>query len=174
MVDLPISFAVGHSKFIEVQYITLGLKPLEEPESGFVLETSLSATFRMFKRLTATVQRLGLNTSVHLPQGGKGLDVKFDFKPPMGIGIELDLGFIVGGGFIFLDPENGSYAGILHIEFRYLPFGSMTAVSLLNEKLPDGTPITSFMLLISIRFPPYPAKPDVLGFHIDGFGFILG
>lgn len=174
VVDLPISFAVGHSKSIEVQYITLGLKPLEEPESGFVLETSLSATFRMFKRLTATVQRLGLNTSVHLPQGGKGLDVKFDFKPPMGIGIELDLGFIVGGGFIFLDPENGSYAGILHIEFRYLPFGSMTAVSLLNEKLPDGTPITSFMLLISIRFPPYPAKPDVLGFHIDGFGFILG
>jgi hypothetical protein len=48
----------------------------------------------------------------------------------------------------------------------------LTVVGLLNEKLPDGTAMISFMLLISIRFPK-PA-PNVLGFTIDGFGFILG
>lgn len=173
-VDLPISVVIGSGVTgLHIQYVTVGLKALEAPKSGMALETSLSANFNLFGAFVATVQRIGLITDIVFPkEDGQGTDLELHFKPPMGIGLQLDLGFLVGGGFVFLDPGNGSYAGILHMEFRGFPFGSLTVVGVLNEKLPDGTEMISFMLLISIRFPK-PA-PNVLGFTIDGFGFILG
>jgi hypothetical protein len=174
IIDLPIAVVIGSGVTgLHVQYITVGLKALQAPASGLALETSLSASFNLFGAFVATVQRIGLITDINFPkEDGKGTDIDLHFKSPMGIGLELDLGFMVGGGFIFLDPDNGSYAGILHVEFRGFPFGSLTVVGLLNERLPDGTKMTSFMLLISYRFPE--PKPNILGFTLDGLGLILG
>jgi Family of unknown function (DUF6603) len=174
-VDLPISVTIG-SKLtgLTIQYITLGLKALETPKSGVELETSLSANFTLFGVFKAVVQRIGVLTELNFPKDdGKDLDIDLRFKPPMGIGLELDLGFMVGGGFIFLDPDNGFYAGILHFEFRALKIGSLTAVGLLNTKLPDGTEIVSLMLIISVKFP-FPYVQLTFGFTLNGVGLILG
>jgi hypothetical protein len=176
-IDLPISITIGsHLTGVTIQYITLGLKALEEPRSGLGLETSLSASFTLFGAFKATVQRMGLLTEFVFPkQDGKGLDINLKFKPPMGIGLELDLGFMVGGGFIFLDPDNGSYAGILYFEVRRpkIDIGSLTVVGLLNTRLPDGTDIVSLMLIISVKWP-FPYVPLSWGFTLNGIGFILG
>ncbi|HVG19262.1 MAG TPA: DUF6603 domain-containing protein, partial [Blastocatellia bacterium] len=173
-VDLPVSVAVGNGVTgLQIQFVTVGLKALPAPKSGVALETSVSASFNLFGAFVATVQRIGVITDINFPEeDGKGTDLQLHFKPPMGIGLQLDLGFMAGGGFIFLDPDNGSYAGILNVEFKSFNFGSITVVGLLNEKLPDGTAMVSFMLLISIRFS-VPVQISN-GFTVDGFGLILG
>jgi hypothetical protein len=122
-VDIPISVVVGSGVTgLQIQFVTVGLKPLAEPKSGLALETSLSATFTMFGAFAATVQRMGIITDIVFPkEDGQDTDLQFHFKPPMGIGLMLDLGFIAGGGFIFLDPDNGSYAGFCTWNFAAFP-----------------------------------------------------
>ena len=168
LIEQPVS--IGKAKALELQYITLGIRaPDPGHPSGLLIETSVSATFRLFTIFRATAQRVGLETYLKFPgESGKKLGVELAFKPPMGLGVQVDLGFIVGGGFIFLDPREGSYAGVLSLEFRALKLGQLTAVGVLNTK-----PSVSLMLLLSLRLPP-PYIQLSSGFTLNGFGVILG
>ena len=45
--------------------------------------------------------------------GPMGLDV--GFKPPAGLGISIKAGPVTGGGYVFFDPDNEQYAGVLQL-----------------------------------------------------------
>ena len=69
--------------------------------------------------LKASVDRLGLTAKFTFPQQGGNVgpaDVTFAFKPPNGVGLSLDAGIVKGGGYLFIDPDRGEYAGALELD----------------------------------------------------------
>lgn len=69
--------------------------------------------------------------------------------PPKGIGLAIDGDVINGGGFLLLDPDQGRYAGILHLELG----GGVVlkAIALLDTKLPGGQPGFSLLAIITVE-----------------------
>ena len=129
---------------ITVDSVYLALRA-EEPAIEAVLATTASVNLGPF---TAGIERVGLRAEFTFPETGGNLgpaNVELDFKPPNGVGLAIDSGVIVGGGFLFFDPENEQYAGILQLEFGETI--SLNAIGLLTTRLPDGRP-GGFSLLV--------------------------
>jgi hypothetical protein len=115
--------------------------------------------------LQASVDRLGLLAKFSFPDGGGNLgpaNLSLDFKPPTGLGLLINAGVVIGGGFLSLDFEKGEYAGAL--ELTVANFLSLKAIGLINTKLPGGQPGFSLLVIITAEFNP--------GFQL-GFGFTL-
>ena len=51
------------------------------------------------------------------------LQLDVGFKPPNGVGLAIDGGGFAGGGYLFLDPGRGEYAGALELDSK----GSFTS-----------------------------------------------
>jgi hypothetical protein len=136
---------------------------------GLALEASLDGGGAIGP-ISASVQRIGAMLDLNFKQGNLGpLDLQFGFKPPTGLGLEIDAGPISGGGFISFDPAAGRYAGILSLSLESI---AITAIGLLDTKLPGGQPGYSFLLIISVEF-------DVgiqlgMGFTLSGVGGLCG
>ena len=93
-----------------------------------------------------------------------------DFKPPTGVGLAIDASVVRGGGFLSFDREKGEYAGALFLEIE----GgiSLTALGLINTKLPGGQPGYSLIVVVTAEgFQPIPLG---FGFMLTGIGGILG
>ena len=92
------------------------------------------------------------------------------FKPPTGVGLAIDAGVVRGGGFLSFDTEKGEYAGALFLE---LEGGiSLTALGLINTKLPGGQPGYSLIVVVTAEgFQPIPLG---FGFMLTGIGGLLG
>jgi hypothetical protein len=120
--------------------------------------------------LHASVQRVGIK--VTFASG----EAKLGFRAPDGIGLSIDAGPVGGGGFLFIDEPKGQYAGALQLKLQTL---SLTAIGLLNTKMPDGSPIPgpgglpgfSLLVIIAVEFPPIQLG---FGFTLNGIGGILG
>jgi hypothetical protein len=110
------------------------------------------------------------------PPGNLGpLELGFGFKPPDGAGMGISAGPITGGGYIFFDPENEQYAGILQLSFKTI---GITAIGLLTTRLPDpaGPPGStkkgfSLLIIITVDLPPIQLG---YGFTLNGVGGLLG
>jgi hypothetical protein len=135
--------------------------------------------------LQAVVEDMGLAAKVRaaVPQvpgepaaGNAGsFDVAVAFKPPAGAGLSVAAGPVTGGGYIFFDPENEQYAGVLQLSFKTI---GLTVIGLLTTRLPDasGDPATfhkgfSLLLLIAFDLPPIQLG---YGFTLNGVGGLLG
>jgi hypothetical protein len=123
--------------------------------------------------IAASVDRIGLKADVEpLPQDQTGnlgsLAIKFGFKLPDGAGLSINAGPVGGGGYIFIDEDKGLYAGILQLKFQMI---GLTAIGLLNTKLPDGSKGFSLLIVITAKFPPIQLG---YGFVLTGAGGILG
>src|SRR5207247_7838145 len=90
------------------------------------------------------------------------------FKPPTGIGLAVSAGPIQGGGFISFDDTNKRYAGIIALEVFSV---KVSAIALIDTKLPDGRPGYSFLIIISVEFFPIQLS---FGFTLNGVGGICG
>ena len=115
--------------------------------------------------LQATVDNVGLNLSFTFPGHGGNLgplDLALGFRPPNGVGLSIDLAVVTGGGFLSIDTDRGRYAGILQLTLA--GFLSVTAIGLIDTKLPDGSDGFSLLILITADFGP--------GIQL-GFGFTL-
>jgi len=135
---------------------------------GLDLEASVSATLSIGP-LVATVERIGAVANLEFTSGNLGpVDLSFDFKPPNGLGLLVDAGPVVGGGFLTFDFENGRYAGILQLQIYSV---SLTAIGLLDTKLPGGKPGFSFLIIITAKFPPIQLG---FGFTLNGAGGLAG
>jgi hypothetical protein len=89
-----------------------------------------------------------------------GLGVVARFKPPLGVGLELELGDAAeGGGFIGHEPETGRYYGFLSLTFGEYGLGALCVV---DTRLP-GDPQWALFASISGTWPGLPL----------GFGFLL-
>jgi hypothetical protein len=115
------------------------------------------------------VDKVGAHLIAKRAASGTGnvgdLDLQFGFKPPDGLGLAVDASVASGGGYIFLDPQKGEYAGVFVIAVD-LPILTMQVniAGILDTKLPDGKPGFSLLFLLVATFDP--------GFEL-GFGFTL-
>ncbi len=119
-----------------------------------------------------SVDKIGLDVPVRFPPDRNGnlgaLDLAFAFRPPTGIGVVVEAGPITGGGFLSIDVPNGRYAGILQLE---TPLVAVTAIGLLDTKLPGGAQGFSFLILVSVELPPIQLG---FGFTLNAVGGMAG
>jgi hypothetical protein len=101
--------------------------------------------------LQAVVQGIGLQLETTFSDGNAGpFDIGLGFKPPNGIGLEVDAGVVQGGGFLSFDSAHGQYAGALQLEIA--DFLSVSAIGLLSTKMPDGTSGFSLLIILTADF----------------------
>jgi Family of unknown function (DUF6603) len=120
--------------------------------------------------LDVAVQRLGISADLAFKRGNLGpVDLQLGFKPPTGLGIQIDAGLAAGGGFISLDPAQGRYAGVLDVTL--VDIIAVKVIAVLDTKLPDGSDGYSFLMIITFEFPPIQLG---LGFTLNGVGGLGG
>jgi len=104
------------------------------------------------------------------PPGNLGnVDLQFGFKPPSGIGVQLDAPIMTGGGYLAHDPQQAQYAGAQDL---LLQGTAVKAFGLIQTQLPGGLPGYSFIAVISAEFLPAIELP--FGFSLDGVGGLIG
>ena len=133
------------------------------------LEISLtgSATVGPF---SVSVDRIGLELIVTFARGNLGpLDFALAFKPPNGLGMELDAGLISGGGYLAIDNAKHRYAGVL--ECSIADVVQVKIIGVLDTVLPDGSNGFSLLLIITTEFPPVQLS---FGFTLNGVGGLGG
>ncbi len=163
-IQIPLNKSLGPVTFLRA-YLGAGFKngtvPLE-------LSAAIAATIGP---IAASVDRLGVTATLSFPPGGGNVGpVQFDigFKPPTGVGLEVNAGPITGGGFISFDPDAGRYAGVLALEVFSV---KVSAIGLIDTRLPDGRPGYSFLIIIAVEFFPIQLG---FGFTLLGVGGICG
>ena len=167
-VNVPVSVSFGP---IALQGITIGLHPNAE---GIVL--AVGATIRgSIGPVTALTDGVGFTLGMTFPDPPTGnlgpIDVGLGFKPPSGIGLSVDAGGVVsGGGFLFHDPVQQLYAGVMQLSLNNAI--TLTAFGLIATRLPDGSP--GYSLLVFITAEDFKAIPLGMGFTLLGIGGMVG
>ncbi|MEU0253800.1 DUF6603 domain-containing protein [Streptomyces sp. NPDC006184] len=147
---------------------------------GAALElTSDGGTPRLALSVSASAGLPGLPLSVHLDRAGIDLPVTFspETRPgldpkqlreliPDGIGTELNVPPISGGGLVRRTPEG--YGGLISVDL-----GVLRVQAVASLRPPDGTAPTSFLVLLAAQFPP-PGIQLGLGFALDAVGGLVG
>jgi hypothetical protein len=98
------------------------------------------------------------------------VNITMEFKPPNGLGVSLDTPVFYGGGYLFFDELKGEYAGAVELSFKGI--FAITAIGIINNKMPDGKPGTSVLFIMSVQFTPGIALG--FGFFLSGLGGIIG
>ena len=91
-------------------------------------------------------------------------------QAPKGVGISVASSMVNGGGYLFRDDETGTYGGALQLSIGKRL--TLTAVGLLNTRLPDGTKAFSLLLIASLEFMP--SIPLFAGIGLRGVGLLGG
>lgn len=124
--------------------------------------------------VAATVDQIGLQLDlVPIPKGQPpgnlgALDLQFHFKPPTGLGLVVDAGAVVGGGYIFFDSDKGQYAGVLELALESI---QIKAIGILTTRMPDGSSGFSFLIIVTTEFTPIQLG---FGFTLNGVGGLAG
>ncbi len=161
---LKVNLPVAASLFgvFTIQYVALELVLADQPKlelrGGFSLELG---------PFTASVDQIGSALALTDWTTTDGIGDLVSFLPPKGIGLALDCGPVKGGGYIFLDPDKGEYAGAL--ELKIFMF-SVKAIALLTTKRPDGSDGWSLLLFIFGQFRVHVA----FGIFWTGLGGMIG
>lgn len=145
-----------------------GLRLRLELTDAIVLTAVTDASINLGPVVLA-FEELGLGIRIGLSPGA---DPPFALavEPPKSIGVRVDAGVVVGGGYLFLDPDNGEYAGVLELSFPALSL-SLKAVGVFTTQLPGGAEGYALLLLVYTEFP---AVQLGYGFTLNGVGGILG
>jgi hypothetical protein len=172
---------VGGAAIELVVPLHLNLGPVEIQTLYFIIEFGTGAPLSLgvaaaikaqIGPFGMAVEKLGFNVPMKFPADRRGnlgpLDLAFAFRPPTGIGVVIDAGPITGGGFLSIDVPNGRYAGILQLG---TPLVSVTAIGLLDTRLPGGASGFSFLILVSVEFPPIQLG---FGFTLNAVGGLAG
>lgn len=166
-IRLPLHLALGP---VEIPYVTLGAE-FKGKEVPLIAATGLSAKIGP---LAAVVEDIGVKAifKAHADSSGNAgpLDVGFGFKPPKGVGLSIDAGVVKGGGYLFLDPDAGEYAGAL--ELTVAGWLSLKAIGLITTKMPDGSNGFSLLVIITAEFGT--GLQLGYGFTLIGVGGLLG
>ena len=120
--------------------------------------------------LNAVITRIGLEADLAFEDGNLGpLDFSLGFKPPNGVGLSIDAQGIKGGGFLAIFPDEGRYEGVMELDFNNM--FALTAIGLINTKLPGGKDGFSLLIIITAEFSPVQLG---FGFTLNGVGGLLG
>jgi hypothetical protein len=119
--------------------------------------------------LSATVDGIGAAAVLAFRQGSLGpVDLALRFLPPRGLGLAMEAGPLQGGGFIGYDEATGRYSGAL--ELRAGTIG-ITALGLLDTRLPGGRPGFAMLAILQGHFPPIQVG---FGLALQGVGGLFG
>jgi hypothetical protein len=122
--------------------------------------------------VTASAEEVGMTADLTFPGDRKGnlgiANLGLKFKPPTGIGIEVDAGPVTGGGFLSLDFDAGRYSGAVELSVYSV---AVKAFGIIETKFPDGHKGFSFIIIISAEFTPIQLG---FGFTLLGVGGIIG
>lgn len=167
---IPIAKSIGP---VTIQHLQLGLVPTTEGDRS---ELALTATVGMAFELgpfRASVDRIGFQTTLDFASKTPNLgfaDLAVGFAPPKGIGLFIEGDVVSGGGFLLLDPDQGRYAGVLHLD---LGGGvALKAIALLDTRLPDGKKGYSFLAIVTVE--GLELFPLGFGFFLSGLGGLIG
>ncbi len=164
-VDLPLHLDLGPIT-IATLYLVGGLG-----NDGLTLEISVALGITLGP-IAGSVDRIGAKALLGFPDHGGNLgraNLSVAFKPPNGLGLEIDAGVVAGGGYISFDPDKGEYAGVLDVSLAEIV--QVKVIGVLDTKLPDGSKGYSLLLIITFDFPPIELG---LGFTLNGVGGIGG
>jgi Family of unknown function (DUF6603) len=147
----------------KLQLITFGIET--EADSFDVLRCELSASFGVsLGPFQGSVDRLGVLVRLeHMLAGNPNVD--FAFKPPSGAGLALDTGVVMGGGYLYFDPDRGEYAGALELKLMQI---GVKAIGILTTKNPIG------WSLLLMMYGQFPAIQLSWGFTLTGVGGLIG
>ncbi len=157
--------------FFKLDSIDLVIKP-EVPDGMSAALELYGAQFNLGKAISFTIDGLGLKTTfIEADSGNSGdigpFDVNFDITGPKGIGVSIDAGAVKGTGYLYIDDSE--YRGLVQLEISGK--FTITAIAILNTKMPDGSKGNSFITIISITGLNIQLG---MGFVLDGLGGILG
>ncbi len=167
-IALPIHQKLG---ILEINTIYLALKILSDGK----LSTEVSASFTgVIGPLSVVVEQIGVQVDLKFNDSTEAdfgfFDLDFGFKPPNGLGLSINAGAVIGGGYLFFDFEKEEYAGAL--ELTIAGFISAKAIGLITTKMPDGSKGFSMLIIITAEFnPPFQLG---YGFTLMGVGGLLG
>jgi hypothetical protein len=156
LLTIPVALTLGP---LQVRGVTLGLTPSSDenqPPLTFEMSATIVVTLGCF---VLTVDRLGLtldtsNTDLQLTSKGVGLAIQSDFAS--------------GGGYLFFDHTNSTYAGVFDITIT--DAFTFKAVGLLTTKL-NGQKVFSLLLIISATGLQITLPYD---FILSGLGLLIG
>jgi hypothetical protein len=158
-IQLPVHIALGP---VELNALTLQVG-IDGNRFPIGLATDIKANLGP---LVAVIEQIGAAIELSFPASGRGdigpLDLDFKFKPPRGAGLSVNAGVVVGGGYLFLDPDRGEYAGALELTFSGIV--ALKAIGIITTKMPDGSDGFSLLIIITVEFGA--------GIQL-GFGFTL-
>lgn len=179
--DLGVGFSTGEGLFftgsagLEIQLpLHVDLGPVQISAltisaglSGGAIPVGLKTNIKAaLGPMQGVVEQIGVGADISFPADKKGnagpIDFKLRFLPPKGVGLSLDLAVIKGGGYLFIDPDRGEYAGAL--ELVLADTIGIQAIGLITTKLPDGSDGFSLLIMMSVDFGA--------GFQL-GYGFTL-
>ena len=164
-IDLPMHLDLGPVT-IQTIYVIGGLQG-----GGLALELAAALGVTLGP-IQGSVDKVGLSGTLSFPQGGGNLgpaDLKLGFKPPNGLGLEIDAGPASGGGYISFDPAHGQYAGVLQVSI--LDVVQVEVIGVIDTIMPDGSSGFSFILIITFELPPIQLG---FGFTLNGVGGLGG
>lgn len=158
-IQLPLHVDIGPLE-ISALTITVGLDGDKVPIG---LRADLQA---MLGPMQAVVEQIGIGADLRFPPDKNGnagpVDFTLRFLPPRGVGLSLDLAVIKGGGYLSIDADRGEYAGALELVLADMI--GISAIGLINTKMPDGSDGFSLLIMMSVDFGS--------GFQL-GYGFTL-
>lgn len=165
----------GFEVTLPVHLSLFGVIDIESVSLGLSLGTSglklgIGGTINVhIGPVAAAIEKMGIQAALDFKTGNLGpANLSLGFKPPTGIGIVIEAGPVTGGGFISFDFDNQRYAGVLQLKLYTI---GITAIGLLDTKLPDGKSGFSFLIIISVEFTPIQIG---FGFTLNGVGGLAG
>jgi hypothetical protein len=166
-IKLPLHIQLGP---VDIQGLAVEAKPVDRGMQ-FMVGASVSG---VLGPIEAAIDGAGLILTVDFvdpPNGNLGpIDLAFGFKPPNGVGLAIDAGVVVGGGYLYIDTDRGQYAGAL--ELVVAEWLNLTAIGLISTKMPDGSPGFSLLVIITATFGS--GLQLGYGFILIGVGGLLG
>jgi Family of unknown function (DUF6603) len=146
------------------------LLELKQSTGGPALETSVSGNLTLGP-LSVRVDHLGVLLSVLTSASGGSfgqLDVRAGFKLPDGLGLGLQAPPVSGVGFLQFDAADARYLGAIALVVGDV---SISAVGVLDTKLPGGRTGYSLIVVASAQFPPIQLG---FGFSLSAIGGLVG
>jgi hypothetical protein len=163
---IPVHVRLGPIE-VQILYVTLRFTPDEPIRVDLAVAVSAG-----IGPLAVSIDRVGAAAAITFPDDSKGnlgpANLAFGFKPPTGLGVLVKADPIRGGGFLSFDEANGRYAGMLQLEAKGI---AVTAIGIVDTKLPGGQIGYSFLIIVFGEFPPVQLG---YGFTLNGVGGLAG
>jgi hypothetical protein len=169
---------------LDIRSVTVALAIEDGPKgAGAAIAATVAFGLNLGKAFRVSVDRIGAKIVWTLPPSPTATDgapvlpgnlgpqggIDVEFVAPRGIGVEINIGPVKGGGFLFLDPPHRTYGGVLEASLDLCSKGIQIKAAGLLRETDDGW---SFVVIVSAQFEP--GIEIFLGLTLNGVGGMVG